>query len=191
MTTTTTTPKNSNALAARIEKLAPQIRKIAAGMARDAMHADDLFQAGAIRILNTCADFDSDARMLMHARSAMRNEITMECRYTLRVDSFEDNQVGSSKSKDEESDDDAFGQYKVQGQKTPEESVIEIETLEKIQEVILTLSPENQNIIRLLSVGKRQADIARGLGVSRATVCVRVGQIAGALTASGLSLSFS
>jgi RNA polymerase sigma factor (sigma-70 family) len=171
----------NNTLAHRIEKLEPRLRKLASSLARDAFQADDMFQQACIRILNTCQPDDPENVLYKRARSAMMHVLTLEAIYN-KVVGTEDNLTASG---DPEDEDAIVWEYFEADQVSPEQELIEHEELAGIFAAIKQLSPENQTVVKMLAVGKSQAEIAKELGCSRSAMSQRMTGIARKLTSFG------
>jgi len=82
---------------------------------------------------------------------------------------------------DDEGDEVSSFELIASGEPNPEDSYIDTEAIEALSAAILTLTPENQQIVKMIYLGYSQVEIAAQLGVSKPAITQRKATIEKAL----------
>ena len=169
-----TTPINSSNFAAmqtRIAELEPRLRAKAGAFAHDGMEADDLFSVMVEAILTKSQPEESDAYILQRANWAAQAHIAKNLNYGEYVGDLDMDEGELEKG----------GITIVSNPRAIEDAMIENETYAHITAVIASLPEENRQIVAMLSVGKKQREIAAELHVSEQTLSEKVKTIRASL----------
>ena len=157
----------------RIEALTPMLKKTARRYSTSEMESDDIFQTIVERILVKCFQKDTDAYFLQCGRYAAQNYLKKNSCYDFHGGSF-----GSDERDSVLSASDSL---------SAEDEFIRRETLAEIEQVRLSLPAKYQEIIDMLFLDCKRAEMAETLQVSKVNVSQKIIMLRKELTASGYS----
>lgn len=166
-----------------LETLAPRLQYKANFVYSPEHNADDLSQEAVLAILEkagqtpTFAD-QTEAYIYRFGVWAMQKVAQSNLAYHSHVVAEE-----VETSSDEEDSIDILDLIPAETE-DPEEAVILEETINGIMEVVSSLSPENQTIVKMLWLGESQDEIARQLGITKGAVSQRKAVIARRIAAA-------
>jgi len=188
-TTSTTTPKAAtrkstkarpaSEMLSRLEGLDARLHKYAQRHATPMVSADDLYQIAAEEILTHCSPTDNDTYMLRLADWRMKNTVSRELTYSIRVSEHEI-----------EPEDDEVA-FVVSNPNTPEALTEANELNKEIMSTLAGMSELQQQIVALLAEGSSNREIGRTLGMSHPSVKKHVDAIRRSFENAGLTPSFS
>lgn len=164
-------------VAAQVVALEARLRKVAAQVADTAEQAEEIFSHVTEYLLTHMRPDDGESRYIATAHLAAKSQLGKERTYSFYVGG--EDEISTS-------DEDAFEFLATDQPMSLEDELIQREQVKDIQAVIATLSPENQQIVRMLHAGKRPAEIARKLGVTRSAVSIRLDRIEEKFRTAGL-----
>ena len=157
----------------RIEALTPKLKNIARSVSTSEMESEDIFQTILEKILVKCLPKDTDAYFLRCGRYAALNYLNQRSCYDFHVGSF-----GSDENDSVLSAGDSL---------SAEDEFIRRETLAEIEQVRLSLPAKYQEIIDMLFLDCKRAEMAETLQVSKVNVSQKIIMLRKELTASGYS----
>jgi len=159
-------PANFPALQERIVLLESRLRASASMYAHDKLDADDIYSEMVEAILTKCKPEDNDGFIMQRASWTGQALVSKNMSYNEYVG-------------DLDVDEDALtaGGFKVVNTRTVEDALIEIESFKSLQKVIASLPPENQTVVKMISIGMNQRQIAEKLQVSEQSVSERMKKI--------------
>ncbi len=175
----TTKVRHNSEMLSRLEGLDARLRKYAKRHASAMVSADDLYQIATEEILTHCSPTDNDTYMLRLADWRMKNTVSRELTYSVRVSEHEI---------EPEDDEVAF----VVSNPNPPEAAVEAKELNKaIMSTLAGMSDMQQQIIALLAEGSSNREIGRILGMSHPSVKKHVDAIRESFKNAGLTPTFS
>jgi RNA polymerase sigma factor (sigma-70 family) len=156
------------AVAETLKVIDSKLRAKAASYTNDVHEADDLYSRMVEHILCNAKSDESPALLLQRANWIAYDFIQKTRTYNHRVDTVEDVETVASAS-------------------SVEDAIVASEVSEELKSVIEQLSPEYQQVVRLLSIGLSQREIARCLNVSEQAISQKVKRIGSTMMQMGFS----
>lgn len=175
-------------LLAKVENLAPTLKRISARYATNEYDADDIYQEIIEKILKTCKETDTTSYLCQLATWTARNLVNAERIYMRYVTTVTDDDSGDEEILD------ISEIFIDQNSVTPEDRLIEYETSKELavllSRVLDQLDDTNRSIVGMLMQGKTHQTIADTLNLTRTAISNRVRSMRGAFQMVGLSPAF-
>lgn len=155
-------------VAETLKSIDSKLRAKAASYTNDVHEADDLYSRMVEDILRNAKSDESPALLLQRANWIAYDFIQKTRTYNHRVETVEDEETMASAS-------------------SVEDTIIANEISSELKAVIEQLSPEYQQVVRLLSIGLSQREIARRLKISEQAVSQKIKRIGSTMMQIGFS----
>lgn len=166
----------------RFTELTPRLQRKAAVLAHlnNEHAADDLFQEMAVSYINRTA---RDPKFTAQKDAYIANELTWDAQNVAEKGRVYNRYMDSEHIfSDDDGDEISSFELIASSAPNPEDAYIETETLEALSEAILSLTPENQQIVKMIYLGYSQVEIAVKMGISKPAITQRKATIARVLS---------
>jgi RNA polymerase sigma factor (sigma-70 family) len=178
MTNPSTTPKIED----RIAQLDKHLRRICNQMSIDSMDADDIYSYVIELMLAQSNPADSNSKLLTFARWKAIAYRALQNTYNKNV--AEEAEISTGTDEDD-TVELTWETFRCE-QQSVEDQVVEKEELAAIRNIVDTMSPENQKIVKMIARGDSPAEISRIMNVSRSAISQRIAAMTSAFAGMNL-----